>query len=179
MIQTNIDNPDLMDTSWSGASSSRKRGTKPSLRKNSKFMKSIESLVETTNRYDALSNEGWRMAPPTPKPKTQPRKTLRATPFAPQQQKREQVPSITIKEQLTNVRSEIVLLNLSNNRFLLKQVHGGTVVKIASMKEYEAFLKRCVERKIPHFTHQVDAKKRPASSCWVSPTCQLRKCVTA
>jgi hypothetical protein len=48
---------------------------------------------------------------------------------------------------------------MKNNSFLLKQVHGGTVVKIATMDEYDAFLKRCTERKVPFFTHQVDAKK--------------------
>jgi hypothetical protein len=122
---------DLMVTSWSGPSSSRKRGTKPSLRKNSKFIKSTESLVETTYRYDANEKEvegPQRMAPRTPKPKTQPRKTLRATPSAPQQQKRERVPTITIKWQPLNDRLEIVLSNLSNISFLLKQVHGRTVV---------------------------------------------------
>jgi hypothetical protein len=144
---------DLMDTSWSGPLLSRKRGTKLSLRKDSKFSKSIESLVDTSNRYDALSDEEEvegpsPIVPSAPPPNSEPRKTLRATSSAPQQQKRELVPTITIKWQLTNVRSEIVLSDMSNKSFLLKLVHGGTVVKIASMKEYETFLKQtCLLRK--------------------------------
>jgi hypothetical protein len=46
-----------------------------------------------------------------------------------------------------------------NNSFLLKQVHGGTVVKIVTMEEYDVFWKCCTERKVPFFTHQADAKK--------------------
>jgi hypothetical protein len=48
---------------------------------------------------------------------------------------------------------------MKNNSFLLNQVHGSTVVKIATMDEYDAFLKRSTERKVPFFTHQVNAKK--------------------
>jgi hypothetical protein len=47
---------------------------------------------------------------------------------------------MTIKWELTRVRSEIVLSNMKNHSILLKQVHGGTVVKIATMDEYDAFL---------------------------------------
>jgi hypothetical protein len=65
---------------------------------------------------------------------------------------------MTIKWELTRVRSEIVLSNLKNSRFLLKQIHGGTVVKIATMDVYDAFLKRYTERHVLFFTHQVDAK---------------------
>jgi hypothetical protein len=66
---------------------------------------------------------------------------------------------MTIKWDLTRVQSEIVLSNMKNNSFLLKQIHGGTIVKIATMDEYDAFLKRCTERHVPCFTHQVAAKK--------------------
>jgi hypothetical protein len=66
---------------------------------------------------------------------------------------------MTIKWELTRVRSKIDLLNMKNNSFLLKHIHGGTVAKIATMDEYDALLKRCTERHVPFFTHQVDAKK--------------------
>jgi hypothetical protein len=59
-----VDASDLMDTSWSGPSSSRKRDTKPSLCKDSKFSKSTESLMDTSNRYDALSDEEEVERPP-------------------------------------------------------------------------------------------------------------------
>jgi hypothetical protein len=48
---------------------------------------------------------------------------------------------------------------MKNKSFLLQQFHGGTVVKITTMDEYDAFLKRCTERHVPFFTHQVDARK--------------------
>jgi hypothetical protein len=38
-------------------------------------------------------------------------------------------------------------------------VENGTVVKISNLKEYDFLLKRCIDRKIPHFRHAVDAKK--------------------
>jgi hypothetical protein len=48
---------------------------------------------------------------------------------------------------------------MKNNSFLLNQIQGGTVVKIATMDEYDMFLKRCTEGQVLFFTHQVDAKK--------------------
>jgi hypothetical protein len=131
-------------------------------------MKSTDSLVDITNRFDGLTDaeEGEALTPsikipPTPPPKPTKCQSLTSAqnPIVAEQPKRVRVPSITIKWELTRVRSEIVLSNIKNNSFLLKQIHGDTVVKIVSMDEYDAFLKRCNERQVPFFTHQVDAKK--------------------
>jgi hypothetical protein len=99
--------------------------------------------------------------PPTLPPKPTRRQSLTSAqnPVVAEQPKRVRVLSMTIIWELTRVRSEIVLSNMKNNCFLLKQIHGGTVVKIATMDEYDAFLKRYTERHVPVFTHQVDAKK--------------------
>jgi hypothetical protein len=145
-----------------------KRGPKAALRNDSKFMKSTDSLVDVTNRFEGLTDEeeGEMLAPsskvpPSPPPKPAKRQSLTSVQnqVVAEQPKRLRVPSMTIKWDLTRVRSEIVLSNMKNNSFLLKQLHGGTVVKIATMNEYDAFLKRCTERHVPFFTHQVDAKK--------------------
>jgi hypothetical protein len=163
-----MNSTDMMDTSWYVSSASRKRAPKPALRNNKKFMKSTDSLVDVTNRFDGLTDEeeGEVLAPsnkvppsPPPKPAKCQSLTSARNPVGPEQPKRVRVPSMAIKWHLTRVRSEIVLSNMKNNSFLLKQVHGGTVVKIAIMDEQDAFLKRCTERKVPFFTHQVDAKK--------------------
>jgi hypothetical protein len=42
---------------------------------------------------------------------------------------------------------------------LLKQVENGTVVEMSNLKDYDHFLKRCIDGKVAHFTHAVDAKK--------------------
>jgi hypothetical protein len=51
-----MDSNDMMDTSWV-SSSSRKRGPKPALRNDKKFMKSTDSLVDVTNRFTGLTDE--------------------------------------------------------------------------------------------------------------------------
>jgi hypothetical protein len=131
-------------------------------------MKSTDSLVDVTNRFDGVTDEeeGEMPAPsskvpPSPPPKQAKRQSVSSAqnPVVAEQPKLVLVPSITIKWELTRVRSEIVLSNMKNTSFLLKQVHGGTVVKNATMDEYDAFLKRCNERQVPFFTHRVDAKK--------------------
>jgi hypothetical protein len=161
------DSTNMMDTSWS-VSSSRKRAPKSALRNDRQFMKSTDSLVDVNNPFDGLTDEeeGEVLGPstkvlPTPPPRPAKRHSLTSAqaPVADQQPKRVRVPTITIKWELTRVRSEIVLSNMKNSSFILKQVHGGRVVNIATMDEYEAFLKRCTERHVPFFTHQVDAKK--------------------
>jgi hypothetical protein len=48
---------------------------------------------------------------------------------------------------------------ISNANFLLKQVKNGTVIKMSNLKDYDHFLKRCIDGKVAHFTHAVDAKK--------------------
>jgi hypothetical protein len=110
--------------------------------------------------------------PPTPPPKPTKRQSLTSAqaPVADQQPKRVRLPTITIKWELTRVRSEIVLSNMKNSSFLLKQVHGGTVVKIATMNEYDAFLKRCTDRHIRSMQKNI-----PESSCWAFPICQQTK----
>lgn len=131
----------------------------------SKFSRSAEVLNPTTtsNRYQSLSDaeEQPTMPPLTPIPT--PRKVL-PTPSAPAEQettnsKRERVPTITIKWEIPRVRDEIRLMNIKSTDFLLKQTRDGTVVKLSSLKIYEQFLKRCIDRQLPHFTHAVDASK--------------------
>jgi hypothetical protein len=135
-----MDSNNMMDTSWSV--SSRKRAPKSALRNDRKFMKSTDSLVDVNNRYDGLTDEeeGEVLGPPTkvlpiPPPTPAKRQSLTSAqaPVADQQPKRVRMPTITIKWELTRVRSEIVLSNMKNSSFLLKQVHG-TVVKIATMR---------------------------------------------
>jgi hypothetical protein len=96
--------------------------------------------VDVNNRYDGLTDEelGEVLGPSTkvhPIPPLTPAKRQSVTsaqaPVADQQPKRVRVPTITIEWELTRVRSEI------DSSFLLKQVLGGTVVKIATMDEYE------------------------------------------
>jgi hypothetical protein len=48
---------------------------------------------------------------------------------------------------------------ISNANLLLKQVENGTVIKMSNLKDYDHFLKRCIDGKVPHFTHAVDANK--------------------
>jgi hypothetical protein len=48
---------------------------------------------------------------------------------------------------------------ISNANFLLKQVENGTVVEMSNLKDYDHFLKRCIDGKVAHVTHAVDAKK--------------------
>jgi hypothetical protein len=64
-----MDSADMMDTS-----SSRKRGPKPALRNDKKFMKSTDPLV--TNRYNGLTDEeeGEVLAPSSKVPPTLPPK---------------------------------------------------------------------------------------------------------
>jgi hypothetical protein len=104
---------------------------------------STDSLVDVTNRFDGLTDEeeGEVLTPSIPKQSIV------------EQSKRVRVPSITIKWELTRVRSEIVLSNMKNNCFLLKQIHGGTLVKIATMDEYDTFLKR--KRQVSFLMHPV------------------------
>jgi hypothetical protein len=40
-------------------------------------------------------------------------------------------------------------------------VENGTVVKMSNLKDYDHFLKRCIDRKVPHFTHAVGTAKKP------------------
>jgi hypothetical protein len=178
-----MDSTDMMDTSWNVSSASRKRAPKPAMRNDKKFMKSTDSLVDASNRFDGLTDEeeGEVLAPsskvpPTPPPKPTKRQSLTSaqTPVVAEQPKRVRVPSMTIKWELTRVRSEIVLSNMKNNNFLLKQIHGGTVVKIATMDEYDAFFF------VPNDTFRSSRirsmpRNRPESSCWAFPTCQWAK----
>jgi hypothetical protein len=117
-------------------------------------MKSTDSLVDVTNRFDGLTDEeeGEVLAPSSKVPPTSPPKrqslTSAQNPVVAEQPKRVLVPSMTIKWELTRVRSEIVLSNMKNSSFLLKQIHGGTVVKIATMDEYDTFLKCSLKKKL-------------------------------
>jgi hypothetical protein len=87
--------------------------------------------------------------------------------------KSERKPTITIKWAIPRVRSELQLATFNN-------------VKISKFKEYVIFLKRCIYRKIPHFTHAVDAKKKPLGivilGAWQfklsfgASTCKMRYC---
>jgi hypothetical protein len=52
-----MDSTDMMNTSWNVSSSSRKRAPKPALRNDKKIMKSTDSLVDVTNRFDGLTDE--------------------------------------------------------------------------------------------------------------------------
>ena len=130
-----------------------------------KLFRSSDALLETGNRFESLSNDEVRSPLLTRKQATKPplppkpHQASQAQPAATQQQKRDRVPTITIKWETSRVRTEMKLSNLKQDSFLLQQIRGGTVVKITTIAVYEAFLKRCVERQIPHFTHQVDAKK--------------------
>jgi hypothetical protein len=60
--------------------------------------------------------------PPSPPPKPAKRQSLTSAQnqVVAEQPKRVRVPSMTIKWDLTRVRSEIVLSNMKNNSFLLK-----------------------------------------------------------
>ncbi len=120
-----------------------------------KLFRSSDELIETGNRFGSLSNDEVQSPLLNRKQATKPP----IQPAATQQQKRDRVPTITIKWETSRVRTEMKLSNLKQDSFLLQQIRGGTVVKITTIAVYEAFLKRCVERQIPHFTHQVDAKK--------------------
>jgi hypothetical protein len=78
-----MDSTNMIDTSWNVLSSSRKRGPKPALRNDKKFMKFTDSLVDVTNRFDGLTDEeeGEMLAPsskvpPSPPPKPAKRQTL-------------------------------------------------------------------------------------------------------
>ena len=134
-----------------------------------KFSKSLENIapipVLSTNPFNLLAgaDDVPPMPPLTPKPTLQ-REVHRpdqAAHHETQQSKtkRERVPSITIKWNASQVQSEMTLSNMKRNSYLLEQVRGGTVVKISTIADYEAFLKRCIERQIPHFTHQVASQK--------------------
>jgi hypothetical protein len=115
-----MDSTDMMDTSWN-VPSSRKRGPKPALRKVKKFMKSTDSLVDVTNRFNGLTDEeeGEVLAPsskvpPTPPPKPAKRQSLTSAqaPVADQQPKRVRVPTITIKWvdiRVLNIRSPSII----------------------------------------------------------------------
>jgi hypothetical protein len=78
-----MDSTYMMDTSWNVSSSSRKRAPKPALRNDKKFMKSTDSLVDVTNRFDGLTDkeEGEVLGPSTkvlstPPPKPAKRQSL-------------------------------------------------------------------------------------------------------
>jgi hypothetical protein len=101
-----MDSNDMMDTSWNVSSSSPKRAPKPALRNDTKFMKSTDSLVDVTNRFDGLSDEEEgevltpsTKVPPTPPPKPTKRQSLTSAqnPVVAEQPKRVRVPTITIK----------------------------------------------------------------------------------
>jgi hypothetical protein len=70
-----MDFTDKMNTSWNVSSASRKRAPKPALRNEKKFMKSTDSLVDVTNRFNGLTDEEegeiltpFTKVPPTPPP---------------------------------------------------------------------------------------------------------------
>jgi hypothetical protein len=112
-----MNSTDMMDTSWNVSWASRKRGQDPTLRNDKKIMKSTDSLVDVTNRFNGLTVEvegevltPSTKVPPTPPPKPTKRQSLTSAqnPVV-EQPKRVRVPTIIIKWELTRVRSEIVL----------------------------------------------------------------------
>jgi hypothetical protein len=115
----------------------------------------------TSNGYSDLSDDDEGHDPPQRKrpPKSPAKTASQPTPASDKPSKRERVPTITIKWEVTRVRAEMSVANMKPASYLLQQIKGATVVKIATVAEYRVFLSRCKERKIPHFTHQVDAEK--------------------
>jgi hypothetical protein len=124
----------------------KKRGTTSStLRKDSKLHKSTDSL-DTSNRYDSLSDDDEgdvvpQTRPPTP-PQQQASQQNSSSTVTPPVKKRERVPTITIKWAVSRVQADIRVSNMKSSSFFLKQIHGGTVVKVATLSEYESTLHR-------------------------------------
>jgi hypothetical protein len=135
----------------------------------SKLSKSMDIInVQTHNSFEILSDtEDVPPLPPlTPKPTSKQQQNQQQTSpasLAPNQvqikTKRERVPTITIKWTIPLVRSELSRSSINSANFLLKQINGATVVKLSNLKDYEIFLKRCIDHQVPHFTHTVDNKK--------------------
>ncbi len=136
-----------------------------------RFTQSAENIAPAitpiSNRYSALAGVGDVPTMPslTPKPSTQQGSSPPAQPVHHEadqiKTKRDRVPTITIKWPISRVYSELKVANLNQKNFTLTQVNGngGTLVKIATLNEYDSFLKRCVELQLPHFTHPIDARK--------------------
>jgi hypothetical protein len=158
---------DETDMDFNDARSGRKRGrTTTSLQ--SKHSKSMDALhvVETENAFDLLSDNEETPQMPQLKPKPSPRQSVKETsstsePGQPpvMKQKRDRVPTITIKWAIPIVRSHLLRADIAPANFLLKQINGATVVKISNLVNYHTFVNRCVEQKFPFFTHELDIKK--------------------
>jgi hypothetical protein len=106
-------------------------------------------------------------------PQLTPKRTGTTTPAAESKIKCE--PTITIKWAIPRLRSELQLATINNANYLLKQVENRTVVKVSNRKEYDLFLKRCIDRKIPLFTDAVDAKKPPRIVLFGLPNCPVEE----
>jgi hypothetical protein len=152
---------------FTDARSGRKRTMPSTVPLQSKYSKSLDAIhvIETENAYHILSgNEEIPQMPgltPIPRPRR-----VQASPSTPTpgssnepKQKRDRVPTITIKWAIHLVRAQLMRAAIAPANYLLKQIYGATVVKISNLRDYNTFLERCVGQKIPFFTHALDSKK--------------------
>jgi hypothetical protein len=148
------------------ARSGRKRGHRSTALVNSKHSKSLDGLddIVSINTYHVLS-DGPSEGPPLPplKPKPAPRNNTTENSSAvinlEGKPKRKRVPSVPIKWAVTEVRNQLARVQITPANYLLKQVYGATVVKNSNLNDYHTLLTRCIDQKLPYFTHALDTKK--------------------
>jgi hypothetical protein len=57
------------------------------------------------------------------------------------------------------VRGELQRANFKSDQYHIKLTSIGAVVKFFTVQDYQSFLKRCADHKVPHFTHALDSAK--------------------
>jgi hypothetical protein len=127
---------------------------KPKLHRSAESLPSVNISsysVETNNDYDILSGVEQESPPQQPKPL----ETVIVN------AKKERVPSITMGKSYKwgNVSQELQRAGIKQDEYQIKMTSIGIVVKLATMKSYESFSKRCIVMSIPHFTHAVESSK--------------------
>jgi hypothetical protein len=143
--------PEAMETL---VSTRRKRQIELELPTNNKQSKSTESLstliednysIPTTNAFSSLQQDA--------------EEAQSSSQVAPQQLKKERVPTITIKWNIQLVKDQLQRANFRGDQYQIKLTSIGTVVKFSTVKDYQLFLKRCIDHQVPHFTHALASSK--------------------
>jgi hypothetical protein len=137
------------------ASANRKRSFTLAVPTMAKQSKSTEALnIEPNAEYNVPTGNGFAVLGGATQDSLQ-----SSSQIEPNQPKKERIPTITIKWKLQMVQSELQRANFKSDEYQIKLTSIGAVVKFFAVKNYQSFLKRCVDHQVPYFTHALDSMK--------------------